>query len=315
MSTKLFVFTLLLTLLLGTLAGCTTMHQGAMPMAEMAATDAPPQPEPGKLTIVDVRARPAPLAGGTGAVYFTVLNGLDQAVQLVSASSPAAEVVETHETTNENGVMKMSPLPDGYPIAAGEALLLQPGGKHIMLIGLVEPLEPGDEVELTVNFDNGESMALTVPVMDMQMSGMNMGDMEMGGEAMAGEGMDAGAMEGHDHGAMTDADHMAMMGLLKDAAPEVKAAIMALPLEAILKANDSLMAGTLDPAFAATVSGVIDQVSATTWPEGLQAHFDEVQTTATDLLAALEAGDAAAAGPLATDLYDMLHEIAMGVME
>ena len=55
MSTKLFVFTLLLTLLLGTLAGCTTMHQGAMPMAEMAATDAPPQPEPGKLTIVDVR--------------------------------------------------------------------------------------------------------------------------------------------------------------------------------------------------------------------------------------------------------------------
>lgn len=167
-----------------------------MPMAEMAATDAPPQPEPGKLTIVDVRARPAPLAGGTGAVYFTVLNGLDQAVQLVSASSPAAEVVETHETTNENGVMKMSPLPDGYPIAAGEALLLQPGGKHIMLIGLVEPLEPGDEVELTVNFDNGESMALTVPVLDMQMSGMNMGDMEMGGEAMAGEGMDAGAMEG-----------------------------------------------------------------------------------------------------------------------
>ena len=66
---------------------------------------------------------------------------------------------------------------------------------------------------------------------------------------------------------------------------------------------------------ADVASGVIEQVSATTWPEGLQAHFDEVQTTATDLLAALEAGDAAAAGPLATDLYDMLHEIAMGVME
>lgn len=315
MSTKLFVFTLLLTLLLGTLAGCTTMPQGAMPMAEMAATDAPPQPEPGKLTIVDVRARPAPLAGGTGAVYFTVLNGLDQAVQLVSASSPAAEVVETHETTNENGVMKMSPLPDGYPIAAGEALLLQPGGKHIMLIGLVEPLEPGDEVELTVNFDNGESMALTVPVMDMQMSGMNMGNMEMGGEAMAGEGMDAGAMEGHDHGAMTDADHMAMMGMLKDAAPEIKAAILALPIEEVHSIDEALMEGKLDQEFAATVSGLLEQVDAGMWPEGLQAHFEEVRSTATELLAALEAGDAAAAGPLAAELHDMLHEMEMAVQE
>ena len=45
---------------------------GAMPMA--AATAAPlPQPEAGKLTVVDVRARPAPLAGGNGAVYMTCL--------------------------------------------------------------------------------------------------------------------------------------------------------------------------------------------------------------------------------------------------
>lgn len=315
MSTKILVFTVLLALLLGTLAGCTTMPQGAMPMAEMAATEAPPQPEPGKLTIIDVRARPAPLAGGTGAVYFTVLNGLEQAVQLVSASSPAAEVVETHETTNENGVMKMSPLPDGYPIAAGEALMLQPGGKHIMLIGLVEPLEPGDEVELTVNFDNGESMALTVPVLDMQMSGMDMSNMQMGGESMAQDAMGDSAMAGHDHGDMSDADHEAMMGMLKDASPEVKAAIMALPIEAIHSMDESLMEGKLDPAFAATVSGLIEQVDASTWPEGLQAHFDEVRSTATDLLAALEAGDAAAAGPLAADLHDMLHEMEMGLME
>lgn len=305
MSTKTFVFALLLSLLLGTIAGCTTMPQGATPMAEMAATDAPPQPEPGKLTIVDARVRPAPLAGGTGAVYFTVLNGLEQDVQLVSASSPAAEVVETHETTNENGVMKMSPLPGGYPIAAGEALLLQPGGKHIMLIGLVEPLEPGDEVEITVAFDNGESMALTVPVLDMQMSGVDMSNMQTGD----------GAMAGHDHGDMSDADHETMMGMLKDASPEVKEAIMALPIEAIHTIDEEIMAGTLDPGSAATVSGLLEQVDATTWPEGLQAHIDEVRATATDLLAALEAGDTAAAGTLATDLHDMLHEMEMGLME
>lgn len=172
------------------LAGCTALQPAAAPMEGMAAmaTEAPPEPEPGKLTIVDVRARPAPLAGGTGAVYFTVLNGLDGDVQLISAASPAANVVETHETVAEDGVMKMIPLPDGYTVPAGEALVLKPGGKHIMLIDLVEPLAPGDTVSLTVNFDNGESMELTVPVLDMQMTmpaNMQMPDMHEG-------------MEGHD---------------------------------------------------------------------------------------------------------------------
>jgi copper(I)-binding protein len=189
-------------LLAAALAGCAPLQQGA-PMAGMdmsaMATEAPlPEPEPGKLTIVDVRARPAPLAGGTGAVYFTVLNGLDNDVQLVSAATTAANVVETHETISENGVMKMIPLPDGYTATAGEALVLKPGGKHIMLIDVVEPLEPGDAIELTVNFDNGESIDLTVPVLDMQMqmpANMQMPDMpEMHGEGEGeGHNMDAEA--------------------------------------------------------------------------------------------------------------------------
>ena len=315
---KTSLFILVLAMLLGALAGCTALPQGAMPMAEMAATEAPPQPEPGKLTIVDVRARPAPLAGGTGAVYFTVLNGLDTAVQLVSAESAAAAAVETHETTNENGVMKMSPLPEGYAIPAGEALVLQPGGKHIMLIGLVEPLAPGDSVELTVNFDNGENMALTVPVMDMQMSGMDMSGGAMAGDAMNADtmaGHDADAMAGHDHGTMTDADHDAMMGMFKDAPAEIKDAVLALPIEAIHSIDEALMEGKLEPTYATTVSGLLEQVDATTWPEGWQAHMDEVRMAATELLAALEAGDATAASPLAADLHDMLHEMEMGVKE
>ncbi len=178
------------------LTGCVPLQQTA-PMAGMnmneMATEAPmPEPEPGKLTIVDVRARPAPLAGGTGAVYFTVLNGLDSDVQLTSAASTAANVVETHETVSENGVMRMIPLPEGYTVPAGEALMLKPGGKHIMLIDIVEPLEPGDTVELTVNFDNGEAIDLTVPVLDMQMTmpaNMQMPDMH------GGDGQEMGVQE------------------------------------------------------------------------------------------------------------------------
>ena len=166
-------------LLLGVvLAGCTTV----VAPAETAADAMPAMaPEPGKITVMDARSRPSPMAGGKGAAYLVVLNGLDAEVQLTSAATDAADVVELHETVDDNGVMRMIPQPDGFTVPAGGSVELKPGGKHVMMIGLVKPLETGDEFELTLNFDNGESMTLTVPVADM--SGempMNMdhGDME-----------------------------------------------------------------------------------------------------------------------------------------
>ena len=165
------------------------------PMAAPATSAPLPQPEAGKLTVVDVRARPAPLAGGNGAVYMTVLNGLDTPVRLVSAASAAADVVETHETMEEQGVMKMVMMPDGFEIPIGAALELKPGGKHIMLIGLAQPLNPGDSFEVTINFDNGESMTMTVPVVEMTMT-MPMGNMQ-------GSDMDMSAPMQHSEGMAT----------------------------------------------------------------------------------------------------------------
>ncbi|MCB9139060.1 MAG: copper chaperone PCu(A)C [Caldilineaceae bacterium] len=185
-------FTMLVGLLL---VGCTALPAESMSENTMADDAAMSdnmdmsgemvEPTPGEITIVNVRARPAPMAGGTGAVYMTVLNGLEEDVQFVSAESPAANVVELHETVNDNGVMRMVPQPDGYPIPAGGSVELMPGGKHIMLIDLVAPLATGSEIELTLNFDNGESMTVTVPVVEMDGMPMNM---DMGDEAMDGEG-------------------------------------------------------------------------------------------------------------------------------
>ena len=61
---------------------------------------------------------------------------------------------------------------------------LKPGGKHIMLIGLAQPLNPGDSFEVTINFDNGESMTMTVPVVEMTMT-MPMGATQGGDMDMA----------------------------------------------------------------------------------------------------------------------------------
>ena len=171
------IFALLLT-------GCTAMQpasDGGMD-GDMAMEM---KPEPGKITIVDARSRPSPMSAANGAAYMVVLNGLDADVQLVSAESDISEVVETHETVNDEGVMRMIPMPDGYPVPAGGMVELKPGGKHIMLINLVAPLETGQEFDLTVNFDNGESMTITVPVVEMDGMPMNMemddseGEMDM----------------------------------------------------------------------------------------------------------------------------------------
>ena len=127
-----------------------------------------PAPEPGKVTVVNVRARPAPLEDGNGAAFLTVLNGLDKAVRLASVSGTAAGAIELHETVNDNGVMKMEPHPEGFEVPAGGALELKPGGKHVMLLGLTKPLAVGDSIDLTLNFEGSDPITVTVPVVDIQ---------------------------------------------------------------------------------------------------------------------------------------------------
>ena len=106
-------------------------------------------------------ARATPPGGKVGAAYLTVENRSAAEARLVAATSPAATSVSIHETIEEDGVAKMRPIPQ-LVIAAGEAVDMRPGGIHVMLSGLAAPLRQGDEVSLTLMFDQGEK--LTVPV-------------------------------------------------------------------------------------------------------------------------------------------------------
>jgi hypothetical protein len=95
---------------------------------------------------------------------MTIQNEGQKADRLRSATSPAAEAVELHETVNANGVMRMVAQPDGWAVEPGSRLELKPGGKHVMLIGLLRPLQPGDTVEITLQFDNAGPIQVQVPV-------------------------------------------------------------------------------------------------------------------------------------------------------
>lgn len=62
------------------------------------------------------------------------------------------------------GAMRMQELTDGLPLTGGETVSLEPGGYHVMLIDLVEPLETGDEIELTLEFAEAGTTTVTVEV-------------------------------------------------------------------------------------------------------------------------------------------------------
>mgnify|MGYP000919608979 CR=1 FL=1 len=83
--------------------------------------------------------------------------------KLVSASSPVAGVVEIHEMTMDNNVMKMRAVP-GLDLPAGKAVELKPGGYHVMLMDLKQQLKAGDTVPVTLVVEGKDGKKETVEV-------------------------------------------------------------------------------------------------------------------------------------------------------
>ena len=71
---------------------------------------------------------------------------------LVGAASPAAKVVEIHEMKMDGNVMKMRAV-DKLALPAGKTIELRPGGYHVMLMDLAQPLNDGDTVPLTLTVE------------------------------------------------------------------------------------------------------------------------------------------------------------------
>jgi copper(I)-binding protein len=123
-----------------------------------------PAPAPGEITVLDLRAPEAPTGITNGAVYFTLQNGFDRPLHLLAAETIIASRVSFHETVNTDGIVRMLPQPDGFTVAPGESLILAPGGGHLMLENLQNPLQPGDEFALLLTFADAGPLTLTVPV-------------------------------------------------------------------------------------------------------------------------------------------------------
>ena len=105
-----------------------------------------------------------PGQSGTGAFMRITAH---EPLQLVGVQSPVAGVAEVHEMAMEGGVMTMRALPR-LELPAHRTVELKPGGYHLMLQDLKQPLAKGSTVPLTLLLRDAKGqplkLELKVPV-------------------------------------------------------------------------------------------------------------------------------------------------------
>ncbi|MGA9595077.1 MAG: copper chaperone PCu(A)C [Acidimicrobiia bacterium] len=125
------------------------------------------------LTVAGQWARNSPMAVDSGAVYMNLTSADGDRLLSASVDPSVASTVEVHETTPVDGetdeagtaMMTMRPV-DFIDLPAGEEVPLEPGGYHIMLIGLAEPLVVGEKFDITLRFENYGEKSVEVEVME-----------------------------------------------------------------------------------------------------------------------------------------------------
>ena len=134
----------LLSVVLAALVGCSA--DVAAPLVASNIIVTPPRP-----------------GASMSAGYLRIQNNSRATIVLTSVTSPQYGRVEIHETVIENDIARMRPL-DGLTIYAGQSVLLEPGGKHLMLMGPREPLTKGEKVDMTLTFKSGRQQTVSVQV-------------------------------------------------------------------------------------------------------------------------------------------------------
>ena len=144
-----------------TLAAAGLLALGSLAACASDSTDTSTESAPAgcPLQVADTWVKAAD-SGMTGA--FGVLSNPSSApVTITGASSSASARMELHEVTMIDGSMKMQQVEGGLVVPAGDSLTLEPGGFHIMFMELTDPIEAGEDVEVTLTCADGQAVAFT----------------------------------------------------------------------------------------------------------------------------------------------------------
>ena len=118
----------------------------------------------GAIRIEQPWARASIIASRPAAAYLTVINESEEPVRIIGFEAPVARQAEPHRMVTEDGRMTMRPA-GVVEVASGGRVVFEPGGLHLMLMGLAEPLREGESFPLTLRFEDGAPVTVTVPVL------------------------------------------------------------------------------------------------------------------------------------------------------
>lgn len=113
-------------------------------------------------TVDQAWARATAGGGKTGAAYLT-LTAHGQGDRLTGASTPVSDMAELHQSSEDHGVMRMRPV-EGLALDPDKPVILAPGGMHLMLMDLKQPLKQGASFPLTLTFEHAPSVTVQVAV-------------------------------------------------------------------------------------------------------------------------------------------------------
>ena len=119
------------------------------------------------VTVSEPWVRVTPPNAMNAAVYMTLKSAQTDALMGASAPASIASSAELHQTTTSMGSSSESSMTGmksvmSIPLKAETDVMLAPGGYHIMLTGLKKPITSGEQIPLTLHFQNGPSQTVTV---------------------------------------------------------------------------------------------------------------------------------------------------------
>jgi copper(I)-binding protein len=152
------------------LAACGSDSDGADTTSEASTAD---------VTVTGAWIR-EPAEGQTvSAAYGVIANNGDEDITLVGAAAPIEGTIEIHETIMEDdGTMSMQELTEGFLVPAGGEVTLEPGGSHVMIMG-IESTEIVGTIDVTFIFDSGLEVVAPAEVRALDSDMGEMGDEDM----------------------------------------------------------------------------------------------------------------------------------------
>jgi len=117
------------------------------------------------VVVRDAWSRATPPGTTVGVAYF-VIDNRGAGDRLLRISTPIAKQAELHVSSMNSGVMKMEQLKT-VDIKKNSRTTFAPGGMHVMLIGLPQPIKTGDSFPLTLTFAKAGSVQTTVRVLGL----------------------------------------------------------------------------------------------------------------------------------------------------